>query len=273
MTDIERIAAEMLAAQDDVRQIATFASGTPGFDIAAAYAAAALMHRQRTAQGATAVGRKIGFTNPDMWDAYGVRQPIWSHVYDRTVSFLSDGSAHCNLGRFTEPKIEPEIVLHLKSAPGKATDPAEVLACIDWIAPGFEIVQSHFPGWKFAAPDAVVDNSLHAHLFVGDRVPATALGKTLLADQSSFRVRLLREAVECEEGGGANVLGGPVQALAHLIATLAAQPDAPPLRAGELITTGSLTRAWPVHPGETWSTRITGIGLPGLSVTFDATAS
>jgi 2-keto-4-pentenoate hydratase len=269
MTSVERIAAEMLAAQDDVRQIPTFTSRSPGFDIAAAYAAAALMHRQRTARGASVVGRKIGFTNADMWATYGVRRPIWSHVYDRTVTFVSDGTARCSLDRFTEPKIEPEIVLHLKTAPGNAADPAEVLACVDWFAHGFEIVQCHFPGWKFAAADAIVDHSLHAHLFVGKRVPTAALGPTLLADQSRFRVHLLRDGAQCEEGSGVNVLGGPVQALAHLVAALAAQADAPPLRAGELVTTGSLTRAWPVQTRETWSTLLTGIGLPGLTVTFD----
>ena len=40
----------------------------------------------------------------------------------------------------------------------------------------------------------------------------------------------------------------------------------PPLRAGEMITTGTLTRAFPVVAGERWSTEIDGFDLPGLSV-------
>ena len=31
-------------------------------------------------------------------------------------------------------------------------DGAAILACIDWIAHGVEIVQSHFPGWKRKIP-------------------------------------------------------------------------------------------------------------------------
>lgn len=271
MLSVERIAAGIIAAHEGVRQIETFTSRDPDLDIAQAYAASALVHQHRLTQGATPVGRKIGFTNPDMWDAYGVRQPIWSHVYDRTVEYVEDGAtARCALDRFTEPKIEPEIVLHLGRDPDDAIDLAALLACIDWIAHGFEVVQCHFPGWQFRAADAIVDGALHARLLVGPRTATAKLGGTLLADQSRFRVRLLRDATEVEEGGGANVLGSPVQALAHLVATLAAQPDAPRLRAGELITTGSLTRAWPVKPGETWSTTLTGIGLPGISVRFDS---
>jgi 2-oxo-3-hexenedioate decarboxylase len=41
-------------------------------------------------------------------------------------------------------------------------------------------------------------------------------------------------------------------ALAHLVQVLASQPAAPLLAAGEIVTTGTLTDAWPVTPGETW---------------------
>jgi 2-oxo-3-hexenedioate decarboxylase len=40
----------------------------------------------------------------------------------------------------------------------------------------------------------------------------------------------------------------------------------PPLSTGEIVTTGTLTRAFPVLSGEVWSTEITGYNLPGLSV-------
>jgi 2-oxo-3-hexenedioate decarboxylase len=65
---------------------------------------------------------------------------------------------------------------------------------------------------------------------------------------------------------GANVLDGPIQALAHLAAVLGHDRLNPPLRAGEVVTTGTLTRAFPVLAGEVWSTEISGFDLPGLSV-------
>jgi 2-oxo-3-hexenedioate decarboxylase len=41
------------------------------------------------------------------------------------------------------------------------------------------------------------------------------------------------------------------------------------VRAGEIVTTGTLTPALPVRGGETWSTRLAGIELPGLALRFD----
>ncbi len=64
------------------------------------------------------------------------------------------------------------------------------------------------------------------------------------------------------------MLGGPLRALAHLAGLLAQDPHNPPLQAGEIVTTGTLTRAFPVAPGERWHTVLSGIGLEGLSVGF-----
>jgi 2-keto-4-pentenoate hydratase len=43
-------------------------------------------------------------------------------------------------------------------------------------------------------------------------------------------------------------------------------PQFPPVAAGEIVTTGTLTAALPVKPGETWSTALSGIELPGLEL-------
>jgi len=64
------------------------------------------------------------------------------------------------------------------------------------------------------------------------------------------------------------VLGSPAQALAHLVRVLATQPRSPPLAAGEIVTTGTLTDAWPVKAGETWTSDYGALGLSGLTLTF-----
>lgn len=74
--DLGSIAAQMKAAQDEVRQIGPFTSQLSAFDISSAYEVSHLIHEARLAQGSAPVGRKIGFTNPDMWALYGVREPI-----------------------------------------------------------------------------------------------------------------------------------------------------------------------------------------------------
>jgi 2-oxo-3-hexenedioate decarboxylase len=83
-----------------------------------------------------------------------------------------------------------------------------------------------------------------------------------------FTIALHRNEEEIDTGRGANVLDGPLSALKHLVEVLAADDLNPPLRAGELVTTGTLTRAFPVAAGERWSTTLSGIDLPGLAITI-----
>ena len=265
---LSRIASQMKAAQDEVRQIAPFTTHLADFDVPAAYFVADLIHQARIQEGAVPVGRKIGFTNPDMWSRYGVREPIWAYVYETTVAYL-DGKYHtCNIGRFTEPKIEPEIVFHFCAPPPAGGDLAAILACIDWVAHGFEIVQSHFPGWKFHAADTIADWALHGTLLVGEPQVVDQLGTDLIESLASFSLTLSCDGQLREVGRGSNVLGNPLVAIAHLISVLAKQPDFKSLQANELVTTGTITTAQSVHAGECWRTEVTGIALPGLSVEF-----
>ena len=72
-----------------------------------------------------------------------------------------------------------------------------------------------------------------------------------------------------DRGVGANVLGSPLVALGFLVDVLKKQPEAQPLVAGEIVTTGVLTDAHPVAAGESWHTELTGLPLKGLRVSFE----
>ena len=264
--DIEALATEMKAAQDGARSIVPLSSRFAGLDMADAYRIAGRIHRQRLQEGARAVGRKIGFSNRTIWPTYGVHEPIWAHVYDRTVEMLPSAHARSSLSRFVEPRIEPEIVFGLRDAPPRGADPAGLLACIEWVAHGFEIVQSHAPGWRFKAPDTVADQALHGRLLVGPKHPPAVLGARPLEALREFRLDLLRDGEVMQSGCGANVLGSPLEALAYLLGMLAAPGEHRPLSAGELVTTGTITDAPPVRAGERWETRLHGLSLPGLEL-------
>jgi 2-keto-4-pentenoate hydratase len=264
--DLQVIASEVKKAQDRAAQFEPLTARYPEFDLPAAYEVARLIHLARVDEGATPVGRKIGFTNPDMWARYGVREPIWSHVYDSTVVHAPAGHAVCSLRAFTEPKIEPEIVFRLRSAPpiGEALD--AILDCIDWVAHGFEIVQSHCPGWRFQAADTVADAALHASLLIGEPQPLARLGAGLLHELGSFKLTLFCNGSVRASGLGSNVLNHPLEAIAHLIGVLARQRKFAPLQAGEIVTTGTITSAQSIRAGQTWTTELQGIALPGFSV-------
>ena len=268
--NLQNIAKDMKSAQDQNRQIVPFTSLIKDFGNTEAYAVANMIHKMRMNEGAKQIGRKIGFTNSEMWSIYGVDEPIWSYIYDTTVVRLNSQNAKCYIGRFSEPKIEPEVVLHFCSTPSFDAEPAEILNCIDWIAHGIEIVQSHFPDWKFQAADTIADCGLHAKLIVGEPQNVNFLGPGVLSNLETFNITLSSDGDLREQGSGSNVLGSPIRAVAHLLKVIAKHPDASFLQPGELVTTGTLTTALSINTGQNWTTNLKGIKLPGISITFES---
>ena len=172
------------------------------------------------------------------------------------------------LAPYTEPKIEPEIMFGFAAAPSPSMDDAALLSCIAWVAHGFEIVQSIFPDWKFAAADTVVANAMHGALLVGPRHDISSRAGEWLDTLAIFDVELYCDGQLMDRGHASNVLDGPLSAVRHLVELLSCDPDNLPLAAGEIVTSGTLTRALPVKAGETWTTKLNGIGLDGISLRF-----
>jgi 2-oxo-3-hexenedioate decarboxylase len=263
---IETIAAEAFAALGGC-QIAPFSQRYSGFDLDAAYRVTAAVRRLREARGERVIGRKIGFTNRTIWAEYNVFAPIWGYVYDRTVHDLAEAGDGFPIADLAEPRIEPEIVFGLARAPAPGMTMDALLGCIGWIAHGFEIVQSIFPGWIFAPADTVAAYGLHGALLIGPRQPLGGRN-TWLRELETFDIALSRNGAPADRGCAANVLDGPLHALRHLVDLLARDPVNAPLAAGEIVTTGTLTRALPVAAGETWTTELAGIPLPGSRLRF-----
>src|SRR6516162_6716442 len=161
--DIDAIADEVAVTIGTPRQIPTFTSRPAGLTLDEAYRVTAVLNRQREARGDKRLGRKIGFTNRTIWEQYKVYAPIWGYVYDSTVYELSDTAA-LPLAAFAEPRIEPEVIFGLSRAPAPDMDETALLSCVDWVAHGFEIVQSIFPQWRFSPADTVAANGLHGAL-------------------------------------------------------------------------------------------------------------
>jgi 2-keto-4-pentenoate hydratase len=227
----------------------------PFTDVAAAYQTALAVRALRIARGERPRGFKVGFTNRTLWERYRVFAPMWGTVWDTTLAEC-DGRGELAVGRLCEPRIEPEAVFGLKSAPARDADLDALVDAIDWVAPGFEIVQSHRPGWRFTAADTVADNGLHGRLLVGPKIAVASIARgadSLHALLAGATVVLRRDGASVEHGVGANVLDGPLAALHHFVAELRGCPGAPDLRPGDVVTTGTWTDAWPVAPGQTWT--------------------
>ena len=268
LTELQAIAAEAFAALDTGHQTSSFSARIPAFDLDDAYRVTASIRQMRETRGEIPVGRKIGFTNRTIWAEYNVYGPVWGYVYSSTVHNLAEIGDTFSLIGLAEPRIEPEIVFKLALAPAPGMDEKALLACIDWVGHGFEIVQSIFPGWKFSAPDTVAAFGLHGALLIGARHSIAAHAEDWSRTLSTFEIDLKRDGTVVDHGRATNLLGGPVSALRHLVDILARDQVNPPLAAGEIVTTGTLTRALPVSAGETWTTELTGVALDGICVRF-----
>jgi 2-oxo-3-hexenedioate decarboxylase len=305
-TALREIAAEAVAAFNaGPRQVQPFSARHPDLTTENARRAGTLANGMRIAEGYRPVGRKFGFTNRRIWPEYGVHAPNWGYVYDRTVCDLPDSfssfrgaskgsepgiqkrpqNLHLDSGSglkgrpgmtakgfslapYSEPRIEPEIMFGLAEAPTPGMDDAALLSCIDWVAHGYEIVQSIYPDWKFAPADTVVANAMHGALLVGPRHAIGVDAAGWLRALTTFEIELFCEGTLMDKGHALNVLEGPLSTIRYVMDLLARDPDNPPLAAGEIISTGTLTRALPVRPGETWTTELKGIALENATLRF-----
>lgn len=275
--EIQNLVADVTRARLQAQPL-PWSSAVPA-DVPFAYATALAVRTARSASGERPVGYKVGFTNRTIWPRYEVYGPIWGTVWHSTLTQIADSAPNegvLSLQGLLEPRIEPEVVFCLREAPPPDCSLAQLVAAVDWVAHGYEIVHTHFPGWKFTAAQAVADGGLHGLLLVGHpvKLDGRAAPEAMVASLAGLRLKLYGDGVLKDEGTGANVLDGPVQALLHFVNELRAIPGAPALQAGDIITTGTITDAWPVAAGQTWHTVMEASGpvaggLKGLTVRFE----
>jgi len=266
-TEIEAVAKEVIASLSNHSQISTFSTRSGGLDLAQAYQVTPLLRAAFEARGEKITGRKIGFTNRQMWSAFGVQSPIWGYTTSRTTRELADTQIIA-LNDFSEPRIEPEIMFGLMAAPAPTMSDSALIDCVGWIALGYEIVQSIFPNWKFSAADTVAANGVHGALLIGARHEIAPRKTEWQRELSTFEAELYCNGKLVQRGGGSLVLDSPLRALRHLVELLANDSHNPQLCAGEVISTGTLTLAMPVKPGERWTTTVVGIPLEEITMRF-----
>lgn len=264
---LNKVSEELIELAASGHTAPPFSARYPKLNADLGYRAMRRLHQHRLTIGWKPLGRKIGFTNRTLWARYGVHEPIWGFVYDHTLVRAVDNRAEVPLAGLAQPRIEAEILFGLKAPPPRSHDARAILAAVDWVAHAVEIVQCFHPDWKVKLPDCTAANGLHGRLVLGTPVPVGKIPH-LEALLPAARVVLRRGGEAVDEGIGANVLDSPLYSLAHLVELLALQPDFDQLHAGEIVSTGTLTDAHPVQPGETWSTAFEGLPLPGLTVSF-----
>jgi len=266
--DVEGVARELMSACESAQMVSTLPSACTGFDLDAAYAVENQLKQWRETAGHKAVGRKVGYANKAMWRILKLETLVWGHMYDDTVHQSTANSATLTLPRARSLKIEPEIVFGLKqSVTSPGMDASGALAAVDWLAIGFEIIDCPYPEWKFQPSDFVASLGLHAALIIGEHLAVTPEIIPKLADElTKFKVKMFKKGEFVEEGSGKNALRSPALCLAELGAAIAKRFPDEPLRAGEIVSTGTLTAGHLTAPGDQWKVEVEGLGVSNLSL-------
>lgn len=262
--DLETLADEVAAARRAGSRLTPFTSRFEGFDLPTAYRVAGILACRRAAHSAV-IGRKIGFTNTSLWEAAGLAEPTWGSMYGDTVirSGEADGVPTLSMAGTVEAKIECEVVLTLASAPPAGARGAAAARHVEEVGLGFEVVDSPYPGWDMRPADVVAAGGIHHGLAVGPLTPAgdpEELSRTLAA----LTVSMTRNGAHSADGSGSLVMGNPLDALGALAKMAADQGN--PLRAGEIVTTGTLTPPLACAAGETYRAEAAGGVLAPVSV-------
>lgn len=220
-------------------------------DVAAAYAVQRIVNQHRIAQGALAVGRKIGLTSPAVQQQLGVDKPDFGVLFDDMG--YADGS-EVPVDRLLQPRVEAEVAFVLAA---DLTDGdlgiEQVRDAVAHAVAALEIVDSRIANWDISFGDTVADNG-SSGLFV--------LGSTHVAlDDFSPVDCTMTLSVDGEErstGSGRACLGDPLLALSWLARS--SRDLDQPLCAGEVVLSGALGPMVPVAAGMFVEAEITGAG-------------
>ena len=234
----------------------------PDGDVDAAYAVQSSWVADQIAAGARVVGRKIGLTNPAVQAQFGVDRPDFGVLFE---SMACAPGTPIDGARTLQPKIEAEIAFVLaEDLTGGTIGPAEVAAATAYVVAALEIVDSRIAGWDIDIVDTIADNGSSGLFVLGDR--RQRLGQLDLAECTMTLRRIAgraggpggSEGEVVSSGTGASILGHPLAAVAWLAA--AVRDHGSPLRAGEVVLSGSLGPMVAVAPGDAFQADISGVG-------------
>ncbi|HYD71118.1 2-oxopent-4-enoate hydratase [Azospirillum sp.] len=255
---VHRLGDELHAALSTGEAVDPLTGRYPDMTIEDAYAIQQRFVAHRLEGGERVVGKKIGVTSKPVMTMLGVHQPDFGYLLDGMVYGIGQTIP---METLIQPKAEGEIAFVLKkdlSGPGVST--ADVLAATEGVMACFEIVDSRIRDWKIKIQDTVADNASCGVFVLGD-----ALVDPRRVDLSTCGMVLEHNGEIVGTGAGAAALGSPVNAVAWLANTLGRLGV--PLKAGEVILSGSLAQMVPVKAGDNLRVTIGGIGA--CTVRFD----
>jgi 2-keto-4-pentenoate hydratase len=250
MADSARIeaAADILAA---ARREGRLIEGLPPAAAPRDLAEAIAIQDALARRNGTVVGWKIGATAREVQAKIGLDHPFFGRVFAGTLrdsgAMLPAGGGH-NI-------LEAELAVRLaRDCTGTAYDTESIAAAVESVRLCIEINRPSFRApFAMRGLDVIADNGSNAGLVLGAPVPDWQI-----ADLAAVRVEFRINGQERARGTGAAAMGHPFAALAWL-ANERARLGAP-LRAGDIVATGSLMGFAAAKGGDTAEAEFPGIG-------------
>lgn len=252
---LARLADLLENAELQAKDVTKITDDHPAMDWDDAYAIQDQIRQRKEARGQKTVGLKCGLTSHAKMKQMGVTTPVFGFISDYMA--CPEGS-DIKMSELIHPKVEAEICVVTKTAlRGPGCHVATVLAAIDFVVPGVEIIDSRYRDFKFDLKSVIADNTSASRFVVG--------GRARNADELDLRtlgVVLEKNGEIVAMAAGAAVMGHPAAAIAALANHLGARGQEIP--AGSFIMTGGVTEAIAVQAGDSINVRFQDLGTVGM---------
>jgi 2-oxopent-4-enoate/cis-2-oxohex-4-enoate hydratase len=258
-TRINELGDELYQALSQRQMIDPLTEREPEITIEDAYHISLRMVNRRVEAGESIIGKKIGVTSKAVQNMLNVHQPDFGYLTDRMVFGNGDEMPVSEL--LMQPRAEGEIAFMLKrDLFGPGVTNADVLRATEAVIPCFEIVDSRIRDWKIKIQDTVADNASCGLFVLGDNAVDPRK-----VDLATAGMVVEKNGELLSTGAGAAALGSPVNCVAWLANTLGRFGI--PLKAGEVILSGSLVPLEPIQAGDSMRVDIGGIGSASVRFT------
>jgi 2-keto-4-pentenoate hydratase len=247
----------LLKANEEIKPVDSLSSAFGDLAMEEAYEVQDMVVKERLKKEERVIGWKIGATSRAVMDQLKINEPILGCMTTRSeYSFLNKVRA----SHFCRLAVEGEIAFVMgKTLKGPGITKTDVIQATEGIMGAVELVDCRITDWQATTTEAIADNALHGGIFLG---PFT---------RSLAGLDLIHEGVVLHRNGhllasacGVEALGDPVNVVVWLANKLAALGKQ--LGAGEVVSTGSLTRFFFVDPGDVIDVGFTNLGHIHFSI-------
>ena len=208
--------------------------------------------RRRVDGGERPLGWKLGMGVPAAMEKLGTTAPLVGYMLE---SARLEPGATCNVTGWANPRLEPEVAVHMGADLPGGTSREQAERAIAGLGTAIELVD---PDPDAADPEAILaSNIFHRHVLLGPLRDGAA------SEGLSARVtRNGEEAATADDATGAT--GDLVDLVAHVASTL--EPAGERLRAGDVVICGSIVPALELAPGDEIAVTVEPLGSVSVRV-------